>query len=284
MSILITGAGGQLGRLVIDALLARDVAADDIVAGVRTPSKAADLAERGIGVVPLDYDAPSTITTALAGVDRVLLISGSEVGKRAAQHRAVIDAVATGDVSLLAYTSLTGGADSPLPLAPEHAATEQAIAEAGIPAVILRNNWYTENYLPDLERARETGEIAASVGDGRVASASRADFADAAAVVLLGEGHVGRTYELSGGTSWNYDELAAAIGEVTGREIAYRRLTREEHLAALTSAGLDETTAGFVADLDAGIAAGGLDTPGSTLADLIGRPSTPLLEGLRANT
>lgn len=282
MTVLVTGASGHLGRLVVDSLLARGAAPAEIVAGARSPQKIEDLAAKGVRMVPLDYDDPATIAAALDGVDRVLLISGSDVGRRAEQHRAVVEAAAAAGVDLLAYTSLGKGADSPLPLAPDHVATEAAIAASGVPAVILRNNWYFENYLSDLERARETGEIAASVGDGRVSGASRADYAEAAAAVLLEDGHAGKVYELAGETAYGYDELADAIGEVIGRPVAYRRLTTEEHLLGLRAAGLDEGTAGFVAALDAGIAAGGLDTPDPTLARLIGHPAATPTEALRA--
>ena len=280
MTILVTGASGHLGHLVVERLLARGAAASDIVAGARTPAKAADLAQRGVRVVTLDYDQPATITAAVQGVDRVLLVSGSEVGRRTAQHTAVIEAAA--GVELLVYTSLYRATESPLPLAAEHVATEQAIAASGLPATILRNDWYTENYVGDLTRARETGEIAASAGDGRVSSASRVDYADAAAAVLLGAAHAGKVYELAGDDAWGYDDLAEAAAEIVGRPVVYRRLTTEEHLAALEAAGLDAGTAGFVAALDAGIAQGALESSDRTLSRLIGRPTTPLVEGLRA--
>jgi len=280
MTILVTGTSGHLGRLVIERLLARGAAASDLVAGARSLEKVADLAERGVRVAEVDYDRPETVSAALDGVDRVLLVSGAEVGKRVAQHQAVIDAAS--GVELFAYTSLYRATESPLPLAAEHVATEAAIAASGLPAVILRNDWYTENYLGDVQRAAESGEIAASAGDGRVSSATRADYADAAAAVLLGEGHAGRVYELAGDVAWSFDDLAAAATEVTGRPVTYRRLTTAEHIAGLEAAGLDAGTAGFVAALDAGIAAGALAATERTLADLIGRPTTPLVDALRA--
>lgn len=279
MTILVTGASGHLGRLVIERLLARGAAASDVVAGARTPDKVAGL---GVRAVELDYDRPETVAAALEGVDRVVLVSSSEVGKRSAQHRTVVDAAKAAGVELLVYTSLFHATESPLPLAAEHIETEQLIAASGIPAAILRNDWYSENYAGDAERARETGEIASSTGDGRVSSASRVDYADAAAAVVLADGHAGKVYELAGDTAWNFDELAAAIGEVIGREVAYRRLTTEEHIAALEAAGLDAGTAGFVAALDAGIAAGALESSDRTLSELIGRPTTPLVDALRA--
>lgn len=282
MTILVTGATGHLGRLVIDSLLARGAAPDEVVAGVRDLDRASDLVDRGVRAVVVDYDRPDTITDALQGVDSVLLISGSEVGRRVDQHRAVVDAAAAAGVTKLVYTSAPKATTSDLVLAPEHKATEELISASGVPAVILRNNWYTENYAGTIEQARATGAFAASVGDGRVASASRRDFAEAAAVVLLDDGHIGQVYELGGDVAWDYDELAAAVSEVIGAPVEYRRVTPDEHLAALAEAGLDEGTAGFVVALDAGIAAGALADSDGTLSRLIGRPTTPLAEGLRA--
>ncbi|WP_091230704.1 SDR family oxidoreductase [Microbacterium sp. 3J1] len=279
MTTLITGATGNLGRLVIRSLLERGAAPESIIAGARDVSKASDL---GVRAVRVDYADPASLTAALDGVDSILLISGSEVGRRAAQHQAVIDAARAAGVTKFVYTSAPKATTSDLVLAPEHKATEEAIAAAGLPSVILRNNWYTENYAADLARGAETGVLAAGAGDGRVASASRSDFAEAAAVVLLEDGHIGQVYELGGDVAWNYDDLAAAIGEVTGREVAYRRLTADEQLVALQSAGLDDGTAGFVVALDAGIASGALAETDGTLSRLIGRPTTPLIEGLRA--
>ncbi|MCP2637683.1 SDR family oxidoreductase [Microbacterium sp. HD4P20] len=282
MSILVTGATGQLGRLVIDSLISRGVAPQDIVAGARDTAKADDLARRGVTVRELDYTDPSTIASAFEGVDAVLLISSSEVGQRVAQHEAVIDAAAARGVSKFVYTSAPKATTTDLILAAEHKATEEAIAAAGLPAVILRNNWYTENYASDLERAGGTGVVAASVGDGRVASASRADYADAAAAVLVTDGHIGQTYELGGDVAWNYSELAEAIADVTGRPVVFHALSPEEHAAQLMAAGLDAATADFVTALDAGIRNGALEQSDGTLSRLIGRPTTPLVEGLRA--
>lgn len=281
MTILVTGATGQLGRLVIDSLLERGAEPSSIVAGVRDLTKASDIAARGVRTAVVDYDRADTIAVALEGVDSVLLISGSEVGRRTAQHQAVIDAAKAAGVGKLVYTSAPKAPTSDLVLAPEHKATEELIAASGIPAVILRINWYTENYAGNIAQARETGVVAASVGDGRVASASRKDFADAAAVVLLEDGHLGQAYELGGDVAWTYDELAAAIAEVIGSPVEYRALTAEEHAAALESAGLDAGTVGFVTALDAGIRDGALADTDGTLARLIGRPTTPLVEGLR---
>lgn len=282
MTILVTGATGQLGRLVVDNLLARGVEPSAIRAGARDIAKAADLADRGVQVVALDYDAPETVAAAVDGVDALLLISSSEVGKRAAQHQVVIDAARAAGVKKLVYTSASKATTSDLVLAPEHKATEKAIVASGIPAVILRNNWYTENYVADVARAKETGTIAASVGEGRVASASRIDYAEAAAVALTQDGHIGQVYELGGDVAWSFEELAAAASELTGREVRYTPLTTAEHAVALEAAGLDAGTVGFVTALDANIRDGALAETDGTLSRLLGRPTTPLDEGLRA--
>ncbi|WP_417540998.1 SDR family oxidoreductase [Microbacterium maritypicum] len=279
MTILVTGATGNLGRLIIAGLLERGADPQSIVAGARNTEKAADL---GVRVVHLDYSDPASVATAVEGIDTVVLVSGSEVGQRVAQHRAVIDAAKAAGVSKLVYTSVPKATTSDLVLAPEHKATEELIAAAGVPAVILRNNWYTENYIADLTRSAETGVLAAGAGDGRVASASRRDFADAAAAVALEDGHIGKVYELAGDVAWTYSDLAATFSELTGREVSYVRLGFDDQVAALREAGLDEGTAGFVAALDAGIKDGALADTDGTLSRLIGRPTTPLIEGLRA--
>jgi len=279
MTILVTGATGNLGRLVIESLLERGADPQSVIAGARDVTKAEGL---GVRVAHLDYSDPASVRSALEGVDTVLLVSGSEVGQRVAQHKAVIDAAKDAGAAKLVYTSAPKATTSDLVLAPEHKATEELIAASGVPSVILRNNWYTENYAADLARAAETGVLASGAGAGRVASASRKDFAEAAAVVLLDEGHLGQVYELGGDVAWTYDDLADAIAEISGRDVAYQPLTADEQLAGLRAAGLDEGTAGFVVALDAGIAAGALADTDGTLSRLIGRPTTPLVEGLRA--
>lgn len=283
MTILVTAASGHLGRLVVDALLSRGADPAEVVASARDTSKLAELAARGIRTVELDYDRPETIATALADVERVLLVSGSVPGARVQGHRNVIDAAKAAGVAKLVYTSAPKATTAEdFALAADHKATEEAIAASGVPAVILRNDWYTENYAADVARAASTGVIASSAGDGRVASAARADYADAAAVVLLEDGHVDEVYELAGDTAWSFDELAAAASDVVGREVAYRRLTTEEHVAALQAVGLDAGTAAFVAGIDDVIRRGILGDTDGTLSRLIGRPSTPLVDALRA--
>jgi len=285
MTIAVTGTSGHLGRLVVESLLARGAAPADVVALARTTAKVADLAQRGVVVREADYDRPETLAPALDGVEVLVLVSGSEVGRRVRQHGAVIDAAKGAGVHRVVYTSAPHADTSPLILAPEHKATEELLAASGLSTTILRNGWYTENYLDDVRQARETGEIAHSTGDGRVASASRADYAEAAAVVALDArrdgAHDGAVHELSGDVAWSFDELAATAAELLGRPVTYRRLTPDEHRERLLAAGLDEGTAGFLVALDGDTRAGLLaETPGD-LARIVGRPTTPLAEGLR---
>jgi NAD(P)H dehydrogenase (quinone) len=195
--------------------------------------------------------------------------------------RLVVDLAARSGVRRIAYTSAPAADDTTLALAPEHAATEELIRASGLPFTFLRNGWYTENYEQAFAQARETGVVASSAGDGRVASAPRSDFADAAAVVLASEGHDNAVYELSGDVAWSFDELAATFADVLGREVTHQRLTPDEHRALLVSFGLDEGTAGFVVSLDQNIADGLLAVTTGDLARLIGRPTEPLAETVR---
>ena len=282
MTYLVTAASGHLGRLAVEALLADGIAPTHIVAGARSPEKVADLAARGVATVELDYDRPETISAALEGVDRVLLISGSVPGARLVGHRNVIDAAQAAGVERLVYTSAPHASSFDYALGADHRATEAAIAASGIPSVVVRNNWYTENYEGDLARAAETGVVASSVGDARIASASRADYAAGAAAVLVQDGHVGEVYEFAGDVAWTFEDFAAAAAEVLGRDVVYERLTREQLAAGLEASGADAGTVGFVVGLDEAIGGGVLATSDGTLSRILGRPTTPLVEGLRA--
>jgi NAD(P)H dehydrogenase (quinone) len=282
MSFVVTGATGHLGRLVVEAMLRRGTAPEQIVAVGRTVQKLDDLAARGVRVAQIDYTRPETLGAAFEGAEALLLVSGSEVGQRVAQHTNVVTAAKAAGVARIVYTSAPHADTSELVLAPEHKATEQLIRDSGIPFTLLRNNWYTENYVSTLEQARETGTVVGSAGAGRVASATRADYADAAAVVLTGTGHDNAVYELSGDVAWSFDELAATIATIVGREVSYEAVTPEEHLAILTAAGLDEGTAGFVVALDGNIRDGALAETSGELNGLIGRSTTSLEPGLRA--
>ena len=280
MKIGVTGASGQLGRMVVQDLLERCDAAD-IVAVVRDSAKAADLAAAGVVVRTADYNDRPSLEAALAGVDKLLLVSSSEVGKRFPQHKNVIDAAKTAGVKQVVYTSAPKATTSSLILAPEHKATEEYLAASGLTYTVLRNNWYTENYAQSIRTARDTGTLVAATGSGRVASAPRADYAEGAAAVLTGEGHEGKVYELSGDRAWDFNELAATIAEAAGCACTYKPVTPDELKANLMTVGLDEGTAGFVATLDANIAEGSLGDAQPDLAKLIGRPTTPLKETVK---
>jgi len=281
MTILVTAASGHLGRLVVDALLRRGVAASEIVATARKPEAVADLADRGVEVRRADYDDPASLDAAFAGVDRLLFVSGSEVGARIPQHRNVVDAAVRAGVGLVAYTSITRADTSELALATEHRATEELLAASGLPHVLLRNSWYLENYTGQLPTYLEHGAVLGSAGEGRVSAATRADYADAAAAVLAEDGHAGRVYEL-GGTAFTLTELAATVARVSGTEVVYRDLPVEDYAGALVSAGLPEGYAHALADSDRGIAAGELFTDTGDLERLVGRPVTSLEDAVRA--
>lgn len=279
----VTGATGSFGRLAL-AHLAATIPAAQIVAIARNAEKAADLVAAGYDVRIASYGDAAALETALTGVDRVLLVSGSEVGKRAAQHASVIDAARSTGVSRIVYTSAPHADNTTLILAPEHAATEALLAESGIEYVAVRNNWYTENYAQNVAVARNTGVLLAAAGEGRVASATRSDFAEGAVAVLTAETAPERVLEFTGTTSWNFHDLAAAIAEVIGSPVEYRAVSAEDLVVALGEAGLDAGTAGFVAALDTNIAEGTLADVYPTLTELLGRPTTGLVEGLRAAT
>jgi NAD(P)H dehydrogenase (quinone) len=281
VKIAVTGSTGHLGRLAVHELLATQPPAD-IVAVVRDAAKAQDLSALGVDVRVAAYEDAAALDQALVGVDRLLLISGSEVGRRVSQHENVIGAAQRAGVELLVYTSAPKATTSPLILAPEHKATEELLADSGLPYAVVRNGWYTENYLGQLETARQTQTVVAAVGDGRVASASRVDYAAGAVAVLLADDQAGQVYELSGDHAWDFHELAAAISEIIGTPVTYRAVDAATLVDILTGVGLDEGTAGFVAALDGNIAEGLLGETSHDLSRLIGRPTTPLVEGLRA--
>lgn len=281
MSIVVTGATGHLGHLIVEDLLAHGTPPGEVMAGGRRVERLADLAERGVRTTRIDYSDPGSLAEAMTGADAVALVSGNEIGQRVDQHRAVIDAARSAGVGRIVYTSAPRADTSPLVVAPEHKATEELIRASGLTFTILRNNWYTENYASAVEQAGRSGVLVSSTGGGRVASAPRADYAAAASAVLRSPGHDGATYELGGDEPWTHDELAEAIGEVIGRPVVHRDVSPEEHLAILTTAGLDEQSAGFVVAMDADIRAGLLAGGGHDLSELIGRPTTSLTEGLR---
>jgi NAD(P)H dehydrogenase (quinone) len=278
MTIAVTGATGQLGRLVIDGL--QDVVGGgDIVAVVRDRERAADL---GVAVRVAPYEDAAALRTAFEAVETLVFVSGSEAGARVAQHTNVVRAAEQAGVSRVIYTSAPRATDTTLLLAPEHKATEELLRGSNLAWTMLRNNWYHENYAGTLQTAAQTGEVVSAAGGGRVASAARADYAAAAVAVATTEGHEGRVYELGGDTAWDFAEFTEAAGEALGQPLTYRAVSPEELEARLAEAGLDAGTRGFVVGLDRNIAEGTLAEVTGDLSRLIGQPTTPLVDGLRA--
>ncbi|MET9902741.1 SDR family oxidoreductase [Streptomyces sp. NPDC006446] len=280
MSIVVTGATGHLGRHVVEQLLEK-TPAEQITAVVRDEAKAADLAARGVRLAVADYNTPETFDGLFSAGDKVLLISGNEFDKgRVQQHRVVIDAARAAGVSLLAYTSAPGGLTAAL--ADDHRATEEVLLASGLPYTLLRNGWYHENYTENLAPVLEHNAVVQAAGEGRIASASRSDYAAAAVAVLTGEGHENKTYELSGDEAWGFAEYAAELSRQTGKEIAYHPVSPEAFTGILTGAGLPEVFAGILAGVDTSIEKGELAVTTGDLSRLAGRPTTPIAESVAA--
>ncbi|WP_329301172.1 SDR family oxidoreductase [Streptomyces sp. NBC_00659] len=280
MSIVVTGATGHLGRHVVEQLLEK-VPAEEITAVVRDESKAADLAARGVRLAVADYNTPTTFDGLFASGDKVLLISGNEFDKgRVGQHQVVIDAAEAAGVSLLAYTSAPGSLTAAL--ADDHRATEDVLLASGLPYTLLRNGWYHENYTENLAPVLAHDAVVQAAGEGRIASAARADYAAAAVAVLTGEGHENKTYELSGDEAWGFAEYAAELSRQTGKEITYNQVSPETFASILTGAGLPEVLAGILAGVDVSIEKGELAATTGDLSRLTGRPTTPISESVAA--
>jgi NAD(P)H dehydrogenase (quinone) len=275
MTIVVTGATGHLGRLAIESLLAKGVPASEIVGLGRQVDKIADL---GITVKKVSYDDVDALTEAFTGADKVLFVSGSEVGKRISQHTNVVTAATKAGVGLVVYTSAPKADTTEMKLAAEHLATERLLADSGLPHVILRNSWYVENY--NVAQALEHGLFGAA-GDGKIAASPRADYAEAAASVLVGEGHAGKVYEL-GGESFTLAELAAEISRQSGKPVAYTDLPEDKYVDLLVGVGLPRAAAEIYADADAAASRGALEVPLTDLETLLGRPVTPLSTSIRA--
>jgi len=272
MKIGVTAATGQLGRLVIEKLKQK-VAAENIAALVRTPEKASDL---GVETRAFDYNKPESLVTSLKGIDKLLLISGNELGQRLPQHKAVIEAAKQAGVKQIIYTSILHADTSTLSLAAEHLGTEVAIQASGLSYTILRNGWYTENYTGSAKGAIAAGAFIGCAGDGKIASAARVDYAEAAAVVLAGKDHENKSYELAGDTAYTLTELAAEISRQSGKTIPYNNLTETQYAEILKSFGLPDALAEMLADSDTGASKGGLFDDEKQLSALINRPTTPL--------
>lgn len=279
--IAITGASGQLGRLVIANLL-KEVEPSRLIAIVRTPEKVADLKALGVEVRKGDYTIAETLPAALQGVEKLLLISSSEIGQRRQQHANVIEAAKKAGVPFIAYTSVLHADTSPLPLALEHKETEAILAASGIPYALLRNGWYTENYTASIPVALEHGAFLGCAGEGKIASAARADYAAAAAKVLLSDNQQGQVYELAGDAAYTLGELAGEIASQSGKSVAYKNLNLNEYKEILLGAGLPEPLAGLLAESDHGASQGGLFDGSRQLSRLIGRATTPMAESVKA--
>ena len=275
MTIVVTGATGHLGRLAIESLLAKGVPAGQIVGLGRQVDKIADL---GITVLPVDYADVDALTAAFTGADKLLFISGSEVGQRIPQHTNIVEAAKKAGVGLVVYTSAPKADTTDMKLAGEHLATERMLADSGLPHVILRNSWYTENY--NVQQAIEHGLFGAA-GDGRIAGAPRVDYAEAAASVLVSDGHAGKVYEL-GGESFTLAELAAEISRQSGKPVTYTDLPEDKYVDLLVGVGLPRAAAEIFADSDRAASQGALDVPRTDLENLLGRPATPLADSVRA--
>ncbi len=279
--IAITGATGLLGQHVIENLL-QTVPANQIVAFARDVKKGSSLSQKGVLVRQADYNDKASLITALQGVDKLFLISSSEVGKRTIQHRNVIEAAKSADVQFIAYTSILHADRSPLSLHVEHVETEKMLADSGISYTLLRNGWYTENYLASVPAALEHGVFLGAAGDGKIASATRADYALAAARVISEEGHIGKVYELAGDEAWTLEQLAKELTKQSGKQVIYNNLSQADFVAALKTAGLPDKLSNMLADSDIGASKGGLFDDSHTLSKLIGRRTTTLAESIKA--
>lgn len=275
--IAITGATGQLGRHVVEQLLER-VDPTEVVLTVRSPEKAADLEQRGVELRYADYTEPESFQQALEGVDKLLLISASDIGERFEQHRNVIEAAVENEVEFIAYTSILGADSSEMSLAKEHRATEEMIRDTGITYAFLRNGWYIENYTDNLEPALEHGALLGSAGDGKISAATRRDFAAAAVEVLTGEGHDDAVYNLAGDEAFTMKELAAEISRQSGVEVVYKDMPADDYKAALEQMGLPEPVANMLSESDLGMRRGEMYDDSGDLSRLIGRPTTSMQE------
>ena len=283
MSVVVTGASGQLGRLAVEALLRRGVPAADIVATGRDTAGIKDLADRGVVVRQADFADTGSLAEAFSGAGKLLLISATlPVAERVANHRRAIDAAVAAGVSLIAYTSMSHADTATTILGRSHRATEEYLRRSGVPSVLLRNSWYLENYTIQLPQILQNGTVVGAAGQGKVSAASRADYADAAAAVLTTEGHAGAAYELGGDEAFTLAELAAAISAAARKQITYTDMPVPELARLLAGAGMPAEVADSAADADLGLSRGELFTSSGDLRRLIGRPTTSLAEAVAA--
>ncbi|OUE29299.1 Quinone oxidoreductase 2 [Clavibacter michiganensis] len=281
MTIVVTAATGRLGSRIVASLLARGAAAADVLATARRPEALADLAAQGVRTARLEYTDADSVAAAIQPGDTLVLVSGSEVGQRVPQHTTVIEAAKAAGVGRILYTSVLRASTTELFIAGEHKATEEVLAASGVPVTLLRNGWYTENYAGTVDSVKQSGALLTSAGDGRVASATIAEFAEAAAVAALDDSLAGQTFELAGDERWTQDDLAQAVSGIIGQPVPVSQVSGDEHARILGDAGLDEGTVGFLVGLDAATRAGQLDDETRDLSRLLGRPTASLAEGLR---
>lgn len=279
MTIAITGATGQLGRLAIAALKARAPGAE-LIALVRDPAKAADL---GVPARAFDYFDTAALPTALAGVEVLVLISSNDFNDRAGQHRNVIAAAKAAGVKRIVYTSILHADVTPMQILPgDHKATEAAILASGLDYTLLRNGWYTENYTGNLGPALAHGAIIGAAGEGRISSAARKDYAEAIAVTATGAGHENKVYELAGDDSYTLADLAAEVAAQSGKPVAFVNMSEADYAKALEGFGLPAPVAAVFAESDFSVSKGSLFDDSHTLSGLIGRPTTPLADVVKA--
>jgi NAD(P)H dehydrogenase (quinone) len=275
-TILVTGATGALGSKIVRSLLQKAPGAK-VIAAARKQDRAAPLVAQGAEFRLLDYDRPETIDAAMQGVTRVVLVSGTDVGRRVPQHKAVIDAAKRAGVKLLGYTSILRATESPLLLAQEHRGTEEVLAASGLPHILLRHGWYTENSTATAPLSVKLGVVQSCAGDGRYSTATRQDYAEGDATLILRDGHSpGQRYEMAGSTSWTKGDYAALLSRLSGKPVTYQSMSQVDFAASLVAAGLPEIVAKIISDSDAGAAQGWLQDDSRTLEKVLGRPTTPL--------
>lgn len=281
--IAVTGASGHFGKIAIKELLKEGVKPQDIVAFVRDTKKGEEFAKEGIQLRVADYNDPSTLEAALKGIDKLLFISGSEVGQRYRQHKAVIEAAKKNHVKFIAYTSILTADRSPLSLAEEHSKTEEELKNSGIDYAILRNGWYTENYLMGISHALESGKIYGCAGDARISAATRTDYAQAAVKILLTKASGKNIYELAGDNSFTLTEFAQTLTRLSGKPVNYVNLKEEEYAHLLNQAGLPVGFANMLAETESKAQKGWLEFKEPTISRIIGHQTTPLDEAIRAS-
>ena len=277
MKTAVTGATGQLGQLVVEQLKKR-IANEEIVALARNLEKASGL---GVEVREFDYTKPEIMVESLKGIDHLLLISGSEFGQRAAQHTNVINAAKKAGVKWIVYTSLLRADTTGINIAGEHLASEKTLKESGIAYTILRNGWYSENYTMSIPGAIKGGAFLGSAKDGKISSAPRADYAEAAAVVLSDEGYKGKTFELAGDSSYTLSDLASEVSKQTGTSIPYKDIPEQEYGNILINIALAEGFAHALANWDVSASKGDLYCDTNDLTRILGRPTTPIAASVK---